>query len=107
MEATPKGAFERFLKDRHAKLFPSILDDELPDRFNDWVTDIGVTNLIDLADEYHDKLVEAVRVAREALAEISKGNGRFSQDHLTHASNTIEDMKELANEALKLSEGLV
>lgn len=36
----------------------------------------------------------------EALREISKGEGEFSRDSLTHAENTIENMKELAQAAL-------
>lgn len=36
----------------------------------------------------------------KALVEISKGEGRFSTDQLTHANNTIEDMKALAVAAL-------
>ena len=40
---------------------------------------------------------------RLALARISEGRGRYSQDQLTHASNTVEDMKALAVEALGMS----
>lgn len=37
---------------------------------------------------------------RAALEEITLGAGPFSRDHLTHASNTIEAMKEIARSAL-------
>ena len=37
----------------------------------------------------------------KALREIIKGEGRYSFDRLTHARNTIEDMKALAQEALR------
>lgn len=37
---------------------------------------------------------------RMALEEISKGEGRYSMDRLMHATNTIEDMKEIAIKAL-------
>jgi len=40
------------------------------------------------------------RRLRRALMEIAEGRGRFSTDQLTHASNTVEDMKELAENAL-------
>jgi hypothetical protein len=40
----------------------------------------------------------------KALEEIAKGQGAFSRDPLTHASNTIDDMKTLAREALAKSE---
>lgn len=41
----------------------------------------------------------------EALKEISKGQGAFSMDHLTHAVNTIEDMKGIAKVAIAKAEG--
>ena len=40
----------------------------------------------------------------EALREIAKGEGRFSRDPLTHASNTIEDMKAIAEAAIRAAE---
>lgn len=36
----------------------------------------------------------------EALCHIAKAEGRFSTDPLTHAENTIEDMRQLAKDAL-------
>lgn len=52
----------------------------------------------------------AIRVAREAAAmllgderalkKIAEGRGRYSRDPLTHADNTIEDMKAVASAAL-------
>ena len=41
-----------------------------------------------------------IRTYRKALEKITKGEGRFNRDPLKHASNTIEDMKWLAQEAL-------
>jgi len=41
-----------------------------------------------------------IEVLEGALREISEGKGRYSMDPLEHAGNTIEDMKELAKEAL-------
>ena len=40
----------------------------------------------------------------QALKQISKGEGRFAVDALTHASNTIEDMKATALTALQRAE---
>ena len=37
---------------------------------------------------------------REALSEISKGQGAFSRDPLTFAKNCIEDMTKIAHDAL-------
>jgi len=41
-----------------------------------------------------------LEVARLALTEIAKGEGRYSRDQLEHADNCINDMKELAIAAL-------
>ena len=43
---------------------------------------------------------EAYPALVAALLEISKGEGPYSRDPLTHASNTIEAMKQLAQDAL-------
>jgi hypothetical protein len=40
------------------------------------------------------------REAEAVLREIAEGRGRFSLDPLTHATNTIEDMKAIALRAL-------
>lgn len=39
-----------------------------------------------------------------ALREIIKGEGAFSRDPLVHASNTIDHLVEIAQEALKIKE---
>ena len=39
---------------------------------------------------------------REILKEITEGKGRFDRDNHIHAVNTIEDMKKLAWEGLKV-----
>ena len=36
----------------------------------------------------------------EALREIAKGKGAYSRDPLTHAKNTIDNMKEIASDAI-------
>ena len=40
-----------------------------------------------------------------ALEEIAKGEGAFSMDPLSFASNTIENMKEIANAAIAKARG--
>ena len=45
-------------------------------------------------------LVAEVEKLRSGLREIAKGEGRYSREPLEHASNTIEDMKLLAQELL-------
>ena len=46
------------------------------------------------------RAVNSYETMRTALEEILEGKGAFSRDPLTHASNTIDDMKEIARKAL-------
>ena len=43
---------------------------------------------------------------RQILEKITKGEGAYSRDHLTHASNCIESMKSLAKEGLAVLDRL-
>lgn len=45
-------------------------------------------------------LIAAAPDLLAALKKIALGEGRYSRDQLTHASNTIEDMKALARAAI-------
>jgi len=47
-----------------------------------------------------EKAEARVRELEEALREIAKGEGPFSRDHLKHAANCIESMKNIAITAL-------
>jgi len=49
---------------------------------------------------------EELQRLREALKEISKGEGAYSRDRLTHAENTIRAMKDLARDALGEKENM-
>ena len=53
------------------------------------------------ADDAVTKLNAKVAYLMIALIKIQEGRGRFSVDHLKHAENTIEDMKEIARKALR------
>ena len=50
-------------------------------------------------------LIAAAPDMYKALKEISEGKGAYSFDPLEHASNTINNMKELAEQALTKAEG--
>jgi len=47
-----------------------------------------------------DWLAEIARL-REALEEIRAGKGAYNQDPLKHCTNTVEDIKRIADKALK------
>lgn len=44
--------FEDFLADKHMEEHPQILDDDLPDHFNDWLGNLDGEEYIKYADEY-------------------------------------------------------
>ena len=49
------------------------------------------------AETDHEDIIKKLVIA---LQEICKGQGRYDMDRLRHASNTIEDMIEIAGRAL-------
>lgn len=55
---------------------------------------------INLATIHIEDLKARIKDLEEALKEIAEGKGRYSQDKLEHASNTIQDMIQLANNVL-------
>lgn len=55
-------SFEDYLKEQHMNEFPEILDDDLPDHYDDWVGSLDAEDFIRFADLYgnmraHNKLV--------------------------------------------------
>ncbi len=48
---------------------------------------------------------DKLKIAIEALKDITQGVGVYSRDQLTHASNTIDAMKALAQSALDKIDG--
>ena len=69
-----------------------------------------VTNILcpSCSDEHIADLTARLAAAPdmlEALGEIEKGVGAFSMDSLTHAENTIENMKSIATEAIRKAKG--
>jgi hypothetical protein len=52
------------------------------------------------ASTKEEQLGKEIEELRKALTEISEGKGRYNTDPFTHARNTIEDMVQLATEAL-------
>lgn len=49
MKKTP---FLDFLREKHSTIFTTIADDELPDNFDVWVTELQVDDWIDLGEEF-------------------------------------------------------
>ena len=58
-----------------------------------------------MGQELDKRLEENKYEMLKALKEIRKGEGAFSLDHLTHAENTIESMKNTAKEVLSKIDG--
>ena len=44
--------FEEYLQIKHIEEEPTILDDDLPDAFSEWIANLSQEDLINYADEY-------------------------------------------------------
>jgi len=56
-----KQTFEDYLREVHCRENSRILDDDLPDHFDNWIGELGKEDLIKYADEY------ATRTKKEFL----------------------------------------
>ena len=45
--------FEDFLQDKFIESNPTVLDDDIPDAFDDWLTELDVDDLIAYGDQYY------------------------------------------------------
>ena len=50
--------FESFLQFEHCRLNPEILDDDLPDCYEDWISDLSPEEWIELGDKYKNSKEE-------------------------------------------------
>lgn len=53
-----KNTFENYLIDQHAKQYLG-LDDEMPDDFNNWISELDNCDLIDMAEKWGATLLES------------------------------------------------
>ena len=49
-------SFEDYLEEQHVEIYPTLLDDDIPDHFSDWLGSLDVEDLITYADEYADQI---------------------------------------------------
>ena len=55
-----KNTFESFLQSYHCDTHPEILDDELPDAYNDWLGDLSVDEWIELGEKWGKEMKKEV-----------------------------------------------
>lgn len=48
--------FEYYLQEKFTEEEPQVLDDDIPDRFNDWLEQLDIQEVIDYAQEYAEKI---------------------------------------------------
>lgn len=51
----PKETFEDYLKQVHFRQFPELLDDDLPDAFDSWVSGLDAQEIMEYAEDYGAK----------------------------------------------------
>ena len=51
--------FEQYLQDKHFEIFNHILDDDLSDHFDHWLTTLDIDELIQYAEDWGKELIES------------------------------------------------
>lgn len=93
--------WKRFLRENHPDWYQEMLTSQNHDlSWRDKLIQELKEKLIRLEAEKNIRAKQS-DLGIEALHEIYKAKGCYSQDRLTHATNTIEDMQKLALEALR------
>lgn len=49
------SSFNHFLQEKHMEEYPQLLDDDLPDAFEEWIEQLSTDELIKYADEYGEQ----------------------------------------------------
>jgi len=68
--------FEDYLKEKHYEENPQVLDDDLPDSYDSWLTDLPVDDLIKHADEYTQLKLDQQKEELEDVVEGGMPNCR-------------------------------
>ena len=55
-----------------------------------------------ITDDSYDRMMSKIGIYENALKEIMKARGAFNRDPIKHAENCINDMKQIAQDALDL-----
>ena len=69
--------FIDYLAEKHAEINPTILDDDMPDAFDDWMSDLDQDDLIKFADiyagiKYHEGELKGMDRALQIITEVAK-----------------------------------
>lgn len=61
-------SFVGFLEERHIAIYPSLLDDDIPDNFNNWLGNLETDDLIEYATLFgHERYLDGKREILEAF----------------------------------------
>lgn len=72
MEKTYAKDFEEFLRDWHIELFPQVLDDDLPDSYDNWFAGLKGEDFIKYANIYGKE--QAIVGMTKMSEHLNKGN---------------------------------
>ena len=92
--------FKEFLMSKHSKEYPWILDDELPDEFENWLyhSELSIDDMIKYADEY--TVIQEQKIKREIISKFilkKKGEDIEALNTYEISQATGIDIKEVWN----------
>ena len=89
--------FNDFMDEKFAKRFPEVLDDELPDKYNEWIADLDQYDWLGYATECVDELNRRLSAAIEAI-----DLGKKSTEIATKiAEEAVEELEKIRAMAIK------
>lgn len=64
-DANKEQAFEEFMRYEHAKKFPEVLDDDLPDHMDDWISNMTVKEYDKYVDRFANRKISRTSTSYE------------------------------------------
>ena len=89
-----KETFEDYLQEKHFEENPTLLDDDIPDAFNEWLENVDTQDVIEYADIFIKRVLEAKE--KEVKEDIIK-NIEGMKKEIPQFRGTLKQLDNLTN----------